>query len=195
MKKSQILAIAALAAAATFQTTAKAEDPVSPVQGAVCNLYLLDVWNSQHTKEFTETANSLPSQPAVATFVDMASEFKPSKKMSDVASSWGMWTGWLKQEKAGTYTFLCRRAYGSSTGYSDNHTWYSIWINGEKCIGAGAGQEAFNVDLSAGFNSVKIVAESYSNADFPLTITYKKAGGLKEPVAFGPGDMFHDDEE
>ena len=190
MKKTQILAIAALAAAVTFQTAAKAEDPVSPVQGAVCNLYLLDL--PQDEKVYKEMSASLARQPAAATFADSAADFRPSKKQNGITSSWGMWTGWLKIEKAGTYTFLCRRGSYRDSGWDAR---YSIWINGVKCLESAVHQSSFNVDLNAGFNSVKIIADSYDDENYPLTITYKKAGGLKDPVSFGPSDMFYDDEE
>jgi len=185
-------ALAALALAATLPLPVQADDPVTPVEGAVCNLYLLDVASS--AKPFNEIASSLASQPAAATFVDTASDFKPSRKKDGIASSWGMWTGWLKQETAGTYTFLCKRAYSANEA-SMSLTLYSIWINGQKCVEAGCGQTSFNVELQAGFNSVKIVAESRSDRDYPLSITYKKAGSVKDPVAFGPENMFHDDED
>ncbi len=179
--------LAALALAATFQTAAFADDPISPVQGAVCNLYLANC--GRDAKSFNEIAATIPSAPAAATFVDMASDFKPAKKKVGITSSWGMWTGWLKQEKAGTYTFTCRRN-------SYDHAFkYSIWINGVACVLAAEEQSAFNVELTAGFNSVKILAESYNNYDYPLSITYKRAGSVKDPVSFGPADMWYDDEE
>lgn len=194
MKKNLMTAtLAAFALAATFQTAAKAADPINPVQGAVCNLYLLDVDGSEkNPRPFIELCASLPSTPAAATFVDTASEFVEAKKRDGVKSSVGMWTGWLKQENAGTYTFLCQRgSYNYAGGYR-----YSIWINGQKCIEANYGQGSFNVELNAGFNSVKIVTESYYY-DTPksLALTYKKAGSVKEPVTFGPADMWYDDEE
>ncbi len=182
--------MAALAVAAALQTAAKAEDPISPVQGAVCNLYYLNVPDA--AKAYSETAAVLAQKPAAATFVDAASDFKASKKRSDVQSSWGMWTGWLKQEKAGTYTFLCKRSFNYNDGRDGR---YSIWINGVKCLECTWGQSSFNVDLNAGFNSVKIIAVGYSNEDRPLSITYKKAGSVKDPVSFGPADMWYDDEE
>lgn len=193
MKKTQILAIVALAVAATFQTAAKAEDPVSPVQGAVCNLYYKDIndvdWDA--SKTFVEIAASLPRLPAVATFVDTAGDFKETKKKDGLNTDIGMWTGWLKQEKAGTYTFLCRRDTGNRGQFR-----YSIWINEQKCVEVVTGQSTFNVDLNAGFNSVKVV--TFGDTEYnprPLSITYKKAASLKDPVSFGPGDMFYDEEE
>ena len=192
MKKTQLLAIAALAAAATFQTAAKAEDPVSPLSGSVCNLYWLDIPTSKDPKEFKELAGSLLSEPAAATFVDTAADFKVASKRPGINSSMGMWTGWLKQEKAGTYTFLCKRG-----SYNEGYYYrYSIWINGQKCVDADYWQTSFNVELNAGFNEVKIIAGSmYNDRPYPLSITYKKAGSVKDPVSFGPGDMFYDDEE
>ncbi|MBP5786957.1 MAG: hypothetical protein J6Y19_03985 [Kiritimatiellae bacterium] len=193
MKKNIMTTVAALAIAAALQTVAKAEDPISPVQGAVCNLYLVDVPDSRDPKNFIELSSSLAQQPAVATFADTASDFNCKDKLEGIASNAGMWTGWLKVEKAGTYTFLCKR-YAPDEGYEGARRYrYSIWINGKKCIEAALGQNAFNVDLEAGFNAVKIIAGS--GRVYPLSITYKKAGALKEPEPFGPGDMFHDDEE
>lgn len=189
MKKTQILAIAALAAAATFQTEAKAEDPVSPVPGAVCNLYWVDIPTDGDPKAFRELATSLPQMPAAATFVDVAGDFKDSQKLSGVHASAGMWTGWLKTERAGTYTFLCKR-FQQYCYYR-----YSIWVNGQKCIDAELGQSSFNADLQAGFNFVKIITGNHEERAFPLSITYKKAGDLKEPMTLGPADMFHDEEE
>lgn len=185
--------LAALALAATFQTAAKAEDPINPVQGAVCNLYLMNIDNNDNNpKSFIELCASLAKAPAAATFVDTASEFVEAEKREGVKASVGMWTGWLRQEKAGTYTFLCQRGrYNNWGGYR-----YSIWINDQKCIEATYGQGSFNVELNAGFNSIKIVTESYYyDVPRPLTITYKKAGSVKDPMSFGPGDMFYDDEE
>lgn len=192
MKKLPVAALAALALAAILPLPVQADDPVTPVEGAVCNLYLLDI--PHDPKSFNEVAASLASAPAAATFVDTASDFKPSRKKDGVASSWGMWNGWLKQESAGTYTFLCKR--GSGPNYSDGRqVRYSIWINGNKCVEAVTMQQSFNVDLNAGFNAVKIIAECPSDSNYPLSITYKKAGSVKEPVSFGPENMYHDDEE
>lgn len=188
MNKLPVAALAALALATTIPTSAQADDPVTPVQGAVCNLYLLP--ETGDSKKSAEITASLAEKPAAATFVDSASEFKAKKKKNDVASNWGMWTGWLKQEKAGTYTFTCsmRQSYQSNT--------YSIWINGQKALANVAGQNSFDVDLVAGFNSVKIVVHDDDNYDpHPLTINYKKKGSVKEPISFGPENMYHDDEE
>lgn len=177
MKQLQFLAIAALMAAAAFQTTAKADDPINPAPGAVCNLYLI------HKNNAKETAATLASQPAAATFVDSASEFKCSSKKEGIDSDWGMWTGWLRQSTGGTYTFTCRGGYISC---------YSIWINGVNCASCVSQQYSFNADLSAGFNSVQIIAY---DGGAPLTITYKKAGSVKDPISFGPENMYYDDEE
>jgi hypothetical protein len=190
--KTKLMAttVAALAIAAALQTAAKAEDPISPLPGAVCNLYLIDPPNNG-SKTFNEIAASLPSQPAAATFVDAAAEFKPSMKKENIASQFGMWTGWFKQEKAGTYTFTCQRGW-----YSQGYYRYSIWINGRKCAEAAEGQYSFNVDLNAGFNSIKIIVGSGNHQrNYPLTITYKKAGSVREPDSFGPENMYYDDED
>ena len=187
MKKLTTAALAALALTAIIPTSAFADDPVTPKQGAVCNLYLLDV--HEDDKGFSETAATLATKPAAATFVDTASDFKPVEKRNDVKTSWGMWDGWFKQEKAGTYTFTCKR-------YDRKDCRYSIWINGQQCAKAWYGQGSFDVELSAGFNSVKIVAEGYTNyKSAPLTISYKKKGSVKEPVSFGPESMFYDDDD
>ena len=186
MKKLTSAALAALALAAILPTSALADDPVSPKQGAVCNLYWTD-WSG--CKGFIELTGKLATMPAAATFVDNVGDFV--NKKDGVSSNLGMWTGWLKQEKAGTYTFLCKQDYNQY----NNYHYYSIWINGNKCVEGGRGQVSFNVDLSAGFNSVKIVAAFGGGNKSPLTLTYKKAGSLKEPVSFGPENMYYDDEE
>lgn len=188
--------MAALAIAAALQTVAKAEDPISPVPGAVCNLYWLnlhDLGNDySEAKTFIEFTASLPRRPAAATFVDCAGDFKDAKKIDGIDSNVGMWTGWLKQEKAGTYTFLCQRGV-----HYTGQCFYSIWVNGEKCLEAVEGQCSFNADLKAGFNSVKIIVWSVqlSYGVTPMSISYKKAGAVKDPISFGPGDMFHDEED
>ena len=187
MKRITTAALAALALAATIPTSALADDPVSPKQGAVCNLYLFGTTNNE--KAFNDISSALASQPAAATFADTAAEFKPSNNKNGIFSHWGMWTGWIKQEKAGTYTFTCN-GYG---GYGHEYHRYSIWINGQKCVTAVFGQVAFNVELSAGFNSIKVIVESDEGRS--LNLTYKKAGSLKDPVPFGPENMFYDDEE
>ena len=187
MKKLPVAALAALALAATLPLPVQADDPVSPVQGAVCNLYLLPKTSDE--KKSAEVTTSLAEKPAAATFVDTASEFKAKKKRNNIASNWGMWTGWLKQEKAGTYTFTC--TMGAIYGWNS----YSIWINEQKVLANVAGQNSFDVDLSAGFNSVKIVVHNDSDDSCSLSITYKKKGSVKDPVSFGPENMFYDDEE
>ena len=159
------------------------------MQNGVCNLYLLPVCTTQHTAAFTNAVSTLAEKPAAATFVDTASDFRPSMKQKGVASSWGMWTGWFRQEKAGTYTFLCKRKHGTSSNI-DDPTMYSIWINGVKCVDAGRGQESFDIELKAGFNAVKIIAESPSKFDHPLSISYKKKGSVMEPLPFGPENLF-----
>lgn len=184
MNKLTTAALATLALAATITTPANADDPINPVQGAVCNLYYLET--VYHGKDADALAASISSKPAAATFVDAASDFKPSDKKERINSYQGMWTGWMKQAKAGKYTFTCQMI-------SDSKYWYSIWINGQKCVAGVSGQNSFNVDLEAGFNSVKIVAQSYSGR--ALSITYKKAGSVKEPISLGPENMYYDDEE
>ena len=153
----------------------------------------MDIEDSdKNPKPFIEMCASLETSPAAATFVDKASEFVEAKKRDGIKASVGSWTGWLRQEQAGTYTFLCQRGFTHSMGGYR----YSIWINGQKCIEANYGQSSFNVELDAGFNSVKVVTESYYyDVQKPLTITYKKAGSVKDPVSFGPADMWYDDEE
>lgn len=188
MKKLPIAALAALALAATLPLSAQADDPVTPVQGAVCNLYFLD-WE-RNEKSFNDIASSLANKAAAATFVDIASEFAASKKKEGTQSNFGMWTGWLKQEKAGTYTFTCKQI----DSYSNRL--YSIWVNGQQYAKAWAGQGSFDVELNAGFNSVKIISVVWPSSEkIPLTISYKKKGSVKDPVSFGPENMFYDDEE
>jgi hypothetical protein len=197
MKKMQILAIAALAATATFQTAAMAEDPVNPLPGAVCSLYRApDVNYSQaydaHLWNDFFAKLKLAETPVLATFVDTAGDFNDTEKLEHIDSHVGRWTGWLQQAKSGTYTFVCTRG---DSGIPECIR-YSIWINGEKSVEAGYGQTSFNVELNAGFNAVEIITGVFDNEwSFPLTITCKKAGSLQEPAPFGPGDMFHDDEE
>lgn len=176
MTKKQTLILAALVAAATFQT-ALAGDPASPVPGAVCNLYLGQNGN------FSGIAESLPQQPAAATFVDTASDFKACGKKPGIDSYYGMWTGWMKVERGGTCTFVCN-------GGGIEH---KVWINGQVCA-SGDRQHAFNVDLHPGFNSVKIIFHQ-SGGQRNLALTYKRAGSLKEPVPFGPENMFYEEEE
>ena len=187
MKKLPVAALAALALVATLPLPVQADDPVTPVEGAVCNLYLIPWEHNQ--KAFNEIASSMSSKPAAATFVDAASEFSPSEKKEGIASNFGMWTGWFKQEKAGTYTFTCKQI----DSYSNRL--YSIWVNGQQYAKAWAGQGSFDVELNAGFNSVKIIAVAGSDEKRPLTISYKKKGSVKDPVSFGPENMYHDDEE
>ena len=195
MKKLTTAALAALALAAIHPSTAIAADPANPAPGAVCNLYLLKVYGANNIAGFTNIVSTLAAQPAAATFVDSDSNFNPSRKLDGVASSWGMWTGWLKQDKAGVYTFLCRRSYHLSASSDNYETHYSIWINGQKCVDAGCGQTSFDVELKAGFNSVKIIAESPSRFSFPLTVTYKNKGSVKDPLPFSPEILFYDNVE
>jgi len=75
---------------------------------------------------------------------------------------------------------------------------YSIWINGQKALVNVIGQNSVDVELAGGFNSVKIIVHDDSSDrrfPHPLTITYKKKGSVKDPIPFGPENMFHDDEE
>ena len=181
--------LAALALAATFQTAALADDPINPVQGAVCNLYWLNVSDSSESKAYIDFTMDLHRQPAAATFVDTAAEFKNVGKVNNLKSNVGMWTGWLKIERAGTYTFTCKRGQN----YSRHR--YTIWVNGQKYLAAAMGQSSFNVDLDAGFNSIKVIVSSSDTESYPLSITYKRAGSVKDPVSFGPADMWYDDEE
>ncbi len=187
MKKFATAAVAALAFSAILPTPAFADDPVSPKQGAVCNLYDLE-WE-EDVKSFNDIASSLASKPALATFVDAAGDFSPSEKKEGLLSNFGMWTGWFKHEKAGTYTFTCKQE-----DY-DAQRLYSIWINGQQHIKARAGQGAFDVELKAGFNSVKIIVVCRSDEKAPLSISYKKKGSVKAPITFGPVDMVYDDDE
>ena len=197
MKKLAIAAMAAVAIAAS----ALAETPVNPAQGAVCNLYKLDTFeldlrspNDSAYTNFLEVASTLAAQPAAATFVDTATAFQPSEKVEGVISSWGMWTGWLKQDKAGTYTFLCTRV--APSGYTTSRsTFYSISVNGETVLEGVTGQQSFDVELKAGFNSVTIIAECLPDSNYPLTLSYKRKGSVKDPIPFGPETMFYDDVE
>jgi len=186
MKSISLTALAALALAAALPTSVLADDPVSPVQGAVCNLYWLNGVNDG--KKALEITGNLAEQPAAATFADSAPDFKAKGKKKGIDSNWGMWTGWLKQAKAGTYTFTC-----SMDSYYQSKT-YSFWVNGQRVLANVNGQNSFDVELSAGFNSVKIVIHNDEGAA-ALTVTYKKKGSVKDPMPFGPENMFYDEEE
>ena len=192
MNKLPVAALAALALAATIPTSAQADDPVTPVQGAVCNLYQLPRQGTE--KGFSETASSLAAAPAAATFVDSSTDFKANEKKAGISSVWGMWTGWFKQEKAGTFTFTCQQKVNTSA-YGNHANRYAIEINGTKYANAIEGQFSFDANLIAGFNAIKVVVENADSPIAPLMITYKKKGSVKEPVSFGPENMFYDDED
>ena len=89
----------------------------------------------------------------------------------------------MKVERGGTCTFVCN-------GGGIEH---KVWINGQVCA-SGDRQHAFNVDLHPGFNFVKIIFHQ-SGGQRNLALTYKRAGSLKEPVPFGPENMFYEEEE
>ena len=190
MKKLPAAALVALAFAASPSFAAPA--PVHPVPGAVCNLYLIDT--TYKRAAFTNVTETLAQAPAAATFVDDAETFRPSKKVQGVHSSWGMWTGWMKAPAAGTYTFLCQRDYSDSSS-PGNGTLYSVWVNGELKLEAVGGQHSFDAELGAGFNAVTIIAESYSHSDYPLALSFKRKGSVKEPIPLRPADMFYEDEQ
>lgn len=171
MKKLTTAAFAALALAATIPASVLAADPVNPVPGALCNLYP----SQNQSGSYESIAEALSQKPSAATFIDTASDFKASGRKQGIDTVWGVWTGWMKIDRAGTYTFI-----------ADGGDYYSIRINGKECA-SGNGQEVFNVELNIGFNSV-VIYKKYNK----LTITYRRAGSLKEPVAFGPKDMFYD---
>jgi hypothetical protein len=202
MKNIMTTTLAILVFAAGLQMTANADDPINPVQGAVCNMYWMGVQDlddeaADDAKTFTKWTASLPKRPAVATFVDDSMDFACPEKAMDVESDVGVWTGWLRAEQGGTYTFLCDR-YCNSGWEGCGWYRYSVWINGQKGLECKYGQRAFNAQLNAGFNAVKIIVWGLlhdEDDERPLSITYKKAGSLKEPMTFGPMDMFHDDEE
>jgi hypothetical protein len=197
-KQLTTICLATVVLAALFQPAAKGEDPVNPVPGAVCNLYLLPVYTDETPNSFLELAATLSEQPAHATFADRAMNFKDVAKKDNIDSNVGMWTGWFQVENAGTYTFQCKRG---GVGDRIEGYRYGIWINGEKCVEGKMKQNTFNVELHSGFNSVRIVLESFyptrghEECSYPLSITYKKAGSVKDAVPFGPGDMWYDDEE
>lgn len=172
MKKLATTTLAAFALAAILPHSAVAADPVNPVPGAFCNLY---------PDQSVDDIQSLSEKPAAATFIDTVADFKASDRKQGLHTSLGMWTGYMKIERGATYTFV-----STAPG---NGSWYSIWINGKECI-SGWDQHVFNVDLAVGFNLVTIYTK-YG----PLTLTYRRVGSLKEPVAFGPKDMFHEDVE
>lgn len=174
MKKLASAALAALALAAILPTSATAADPVNPVPGALCNLYLID-------RNLKNSDEAFPGIPCRLTLVDTASKFQPARRNDKIYTDCGIWTGWLKNEKSsGTYTFLCDASVKS----------YSIWINGQKMVDVGKEQIVFDVVLTAGFNSVKVIVNEYSSDSDALSISYKKAGSPKEYVPFGPNDMF-----
>ena len=190
MKKLPAAALVALAFTA-FPALA-APGPVHPVPGAVCNLYLIDT--TPKSVAFTNVTETLAQAPAAATFVDDAETFRPSEKVEGVHSSWGMWTGWMKAPAAGTYTFLCQRQYSFNV-ISLSRTLYSVWVNGELKLEAVGGQHSFDAELVAGFNAVTIIAESDSDYNYPLALSFKRKGSVKEPIPLRPADMFYEDEQ
>lgn len=155
----------------------QAKPPVNPIPGALCNLYP----NDNDTN-----AESVSQKPPALTFIDTSADFKPENRKLGINTSWGVWTGWIKSDRAGVYTFL---------SMVRNSTRYSITINGKEYVPYSdrTGQTAFNVELTAGYNSVKIVAHGRNSGG--LSISYKRAGSLKEYVPFGPKDMLCEDPE
>ena len=63
-------------------------------------------------------------------------------------------------------------------------------MNGKKFI-SGHGQISAMIDMKAGFNHIKLVAQ---NADrHPVSISIKATGSTREPKFVTPKDMFYDE--
>lgn len=195
MKKLTTTALAVLALAAILPTTAKADDPVNPVQGAVAKYFN---WSARegsgaksHESNFLELAKECLSgqkTPAEQS-VDSEDSFKTK---ADGGRQLVIWDGFLKRSSGGSFTITVE--------FEGGH-WYdccAIWINGEqlahddrKAFSGNAGPYAFTVNLQSGFNAVRFALEAGSRVS--VTITCKKSDSLKPPKTFGPGDLWHED--
>lgn len=184
--KTLATALTALALAATIPTSAFADELANPVQGAVQKLYSFRAkQGSKHTDSFKALSKDIKEgrEAPCKVSVDTSDNYVPS---TDSGASFGMWTGYIKRQSGGAYTF-------TFTAPPDFlYPMYSVWINGRQIVSAGQKTVAVDVVLNAGFNEFCIIIEGKKNK--LVTIDFKKQGSLKEPKTLTPGDLWHEDE-
>lgn len=199
MRTRKLMAVA-LCAAACVTTTAFAEDdfgiesatstaiadPVNPQPGMMLRAYHLDKF--MKADELKSSISKLPSLPAAKTLVDKGEEYS-LKQLGKTSAGIGMWSGFMKCKRAGSYTLTLTQPV-KYTGRGAMSGGYSLRINGKPAIPASWKQTSVDVDLKVGWNKVDLVCQ-FGRAP-ALTITYKPKDSLSEARPLTPGMMFFD---
>lgn len=193
MNPTKLMAVA-LCAAACVTTTAFAEDddlvapanvkaiadPVNPKLGMVFKGYNEE---SQYGDKLKELGSFLEkASPVKSTIVD-TEQFSFEHFLKDVKIYQGVWEGFLKCKRSAKCTILLQQG---GSGYSDPA--FILFVNGTLAV-SGRGQASIDVNLKAGFNHIKVVAQT----KFPVTVSLTPVGSTKEPKPLSPAMMWHDE--
>ena len=195
MKRLSTAALAALALAAILPTSAIADEPANPVQGAVRKVFNNELKKigdgpgatRRYYDDFNNTALSIfrGTVAPYSTSIDTDASFRVLTK-SGIRQEFAMWHGFLKRKNGGVYSFVI-----STTG-GNIYPIYSLWVNGKRVVDFGTETTAKDVILYPGFNEICLVVSKTKAKD--ISVSIKKADSLKEPTNIGPGDLWHEDE-
>lgn len=190
--KLTLLMHTVLLVALAFPCTLFGDELANPAPGAVRRMYALDPNpGSDHARWHQDNVEAILGGRLApySTGVDTSSGgFKVLQ-----GREMGMWTGWVKCRNAGTYTLVANRVSSNGMG-----PWFlfSLWINGRPLATAFRGATAsFNVQLNAGFNEIRLIAEGANKHwENYVELLLKRSDSLKEPTLLSPGALWHEDE-
>ncbi len=193
--------VAALAVAAALQTVAKGEDPMDPQPGAKVSVY-----STQKNFEAGERFEAVTSGAFVplSVSIDSRTAFTLDEVEEDDANydaDTVVWEGFLLSKTAGQFTFTASHSSGievhlyyrnGNNIYLEPANQFAIQINGQTL--AGNGNQSFNVNLNAGFNTIKIMANMWTGGTPKFTLAYKPANSTVTPRPITPKLLFHEEE-
>ena len=195
MKTAKLMALALCAASTAFagritQKAVAAEgdvfasatppeqiaDPVNPKPGMLFKGYNLRAMN------IPEMPSALNSAPALKESVSTEEKFA-------CAFDQGVWEGFLKCNRSANCTLVISQRYDRHSG-SFSSSGYVLFVNGKKVACAG-GEHPLSVDMKAGYNHIKLIAQNANNA--PVFMSLKQTGSTAEPKPMTPKDFWYDE--
>lgn len=163
---------------ASASTPMKIADPVNPKKGMLFKGYNIKM---QFGGKFHELPSMLQNVPTVKTTVVDSERFSYGN-FKDVEISQGVWEGWLKCKRSANCTFLFQQPNYNGAGYI-------LFVNGKRVI-SGWDQHSALVDMKAGYNHFKLIAQRAHDA--PVSIKMKATGSTADPKPVTPKDLWHD---
>ncbi|MBR5625048.1 hypothetical protein IKW72_08645 [bacterium] len=122
----------------------------------------------------------LDKSATVKSTIATTETFSWSQFSKNTAISQGVWEGFLKCTRSATCTILIKQDNWQGNGCI-------LFVNGKK-VCSGYGQQSVDVDMKAGFNHIKVIAQNK-----PVSIYLSPKGSTDDPKLLSPSMLYHDD--